>query len=208
MRGIEQIPWLYDGFMALVEATGLGRWRRRLIGGARGRVLEVGCGTGRNLPLYGDVERLVAFDPCLEVALRARRRAAESRDAEEPARVLVADAQALPFRDDAFDTVVSSLVFCSVPDPDRGLREVDRVLAPDGELRMLEHVRYEAPWKARIQDWVQPSWTWLTGGCHPNRETEATVERNGFRIDRETRRAKADMRLFVARRDSSQSPGP
>ena len=108
-------------------------------------------------------------------------------------------AEALPFRGAAFDTVLSGLVFCSVPDPRQGLREVRRVLRPDGQLRMLEHVRATRAWKARLQDLLQPAWTRITGGCHPNRETERAVEAGGFRIDAESRRAKGDMRRFSAR---------
>ena len=107
--------------------------------------------------------------------------------------------EALPFRDGVFDTVVSGLVFCSVPDPRRGLAEVRRVLRPAGALRMLEHVRSTRRWKARAQDALQPVWTRLTGGCHPNRDTERTVEAAGFRIDPDGRRAKGDMRRFAAR---------
>jgi ubiquinone/menaquinone biosynthesis C-methylase UbiE len=110
-----------------------------------------------------------------------------------------ASAEALPFRAGAFETVISSLVFCSVPDPVRGLAEVRRVLAPGGTLRMIEHVRSTRRWKARVQDAVQPIWTWLAGGCHPNRDTERTVEACGFTIDMESRRAHADMRRFIAR---------
>jgi ubiquinone/menaquinone biosynthesis C-methylase UbiE len=89
------------------------------------------------------------------------------------------DAQALPFRTGAFDTVVSGLVFCSVADPPRALAEIKRVLRPRGELRMLEHVRSRIRWRAVLQDLIQPAWTWLAGGCHPNRDTESTVERAG-----------------------------
>lgn len=218
MPGLEQIPWLYDALMDWTEPFGIGRWRRRLLDGARGRVLEVGCGTGRNLPLYAEAESrvrsVVAFDPCLAVALRARQRAREQHPApnpapsSNPAMVLVADVEHLPFRADRFDTAVSSLVFCSVPDPARGLREIARVLAPGGTLRMMEHVRHEVPWRARIQDWVQPLWTRLSGGCRVNRPTEATVEAGPFRIDQATRRARGTMRLFVARPRPSEPPSP
>ena len=192
MRGLEQIPWLYDACCALAERFGLGRWRRWLVEGAAGRALDVGCGTGRNLPLYGAGVRVIGLDPARDALLAARRRA--------PAVPLVqGDAQALPFRDAAFDTVVSGLVFCSVPDPARGLAEVKRVLRPAGTLRMLEHVRATRAWKARFQDRWQPLWTRITGGCHWNRDTERAVEAAGFRIDAATRRAKGEMRRFVAR---------
>jgi ubiquinone/menaquinone biosynthesis C-methylase UbiE len=192
MRGVEQIPWLYDTCCALIETFGLGRWRRWLVGGATGRTLDVGCGTGRNLPLFDARARVIGLDPTRDALLAARRRA--------PGIPLIqGDAQALPFRDGAFDTVVSGLVFCSVPDPARGLAEVKRVLRPGGTLRMLEHVRARGGLKARVQDRWQPLWTRLTGGCHWNRETERTVEAAGFAIDADTRRARGDMRRFVAR---------
>jgi ubiquinone/menaquinone biosynthesis C-methylase UbiE len=190
VTGLEQIPWLYDLCCAVLERTGLGRWRRWLCQGARGRVLDLGCGTGRNLPLLP--RGTVAVEPAAAPLRRARRRA-------PGARLVQARAEALPFRRGAFDTVVSGLVFCSVEDPRRGLAEVRRLLAPGGELRMLEHVRAEAPWKGRLQDRLQPLWTRLTGGCHPNRPTERTVVEAGFEVDAASRRARGDMRRFVAR---------
>ncbi|MCL6641087.1 MAG: class I SAM-dependent methyltransferase [Candidatus Rokubacteria bacterium] len=194
MRGLEQIPWLYDALAALQDRTGLVRWRRWLAQGARGRVLDLGTGTGRMLPHYPPNLRVVGLDPSPAVLNRARRR---SRRAP----LVVGRAESLPFRDGTFDTVVGSLVLCSVSDPARALAEVRRVLAPSGELRAVEHVRSARPWRARFQDWIQPAWTRLTGGCHPNRETETAVERAGFRIVPDGRRAQGDMRRFAARLD-------
>src|SRR5919197_2242478 len=190
MRGIDQTPWLYDSMMTVAEWTGLDRWRRWLAGGARGQTLEVGCGTGRNLPLYPAGARVVGVDPGWQNLVRAHRRA--------PNALLVrASAEALPFKDGAFDSVIASLVFCSVPDPMKSLAEVKRVLAPrHGALRMLEHVRSTRPFTARVQDLVQPAWTWIAGGCHPNRDTERNVERAGFQIEEEGRRARKSMRRF------------
>jgi ubiquinone/menaquinone biosynthesis C-methylase UbiE len=192
MRGIEQIPWLYDAFCALCERCGLGRWRRWLVAGAAGAVLDVGCGTGRNLPLYAPGTRVIGVDVSGDALARAR-----GRRPDVP--LVQADAEALPFRGASFDTVVSALVFCSVPDAGRGLLEVRRVLRPDGTLRMLEHVRSMHRFKARLQDRWQPLWTRLTGGCRWNRDTEAAVLRAGFSIDAAERRARGDMRRFVAR---------
>jgi ubiquinone/menaquinone biosynthesis C-methylase UbiE len=192
LRGAEQIPWLYDASMALLERTGLGPWRRWLAGGARGLTLDLGCGTGRNLPLFPDDVRAVAVDPCRETLLRARRRA--------PGALLVqARAEEMPFRDGTFDTVVSGLVLCSVTDPGLALAEVRRVLAAGGVMRALEHVRSPVRWKARLQDWTQPAWTAFSGGCHPNRNTEQAVESAGLVIDPESRRARDTMRRFEAR---------
>ncbi len=194
MRGVEQIPWLYDFTLAVAEATGLKRWRQWLVGDARGLTLDVGCGTGRNLPLYGAEVRAIGLDPAMESLKRARRRA--------PGIPLVrASAEALPFRDGTFDTVVSGLVFCSVPDPLLGFREVKRVLKPEGRLRMLEHVRSTSRLGAKWQDFIQPAWTWCAGGCHPNRDTESNVQTSGFQIEEETRRANGTMRRFSARPD-------
>ena len=192
MRGVERIPWLYDGLCAVVERTGLAEWRRWLASGARGRTLDVGCGTGRGLPLYGSAVRVIGLDPAWDSLGRARRRA--------PGVPLVqGSAEALPFRAGTFDTVVSSLVFCSVAEPVRGLDEVKRVLRPDGRLRMIEHVRSRRAWKAAFQDRVQPLWTWASGGCRPNRETERAVESAGFVIETGDRAEMADMRRFSAR---------
>lgn len=191
MRGLEQIPWLYDLGLALAERTGFDRWRRWLAGGARGRTLDLGAGTGRNLPLLPPGVRPVAVDPSGENLARARRRA--------PATPLVrARAEALPFRDGAFETVLLGLVLCSVDEPADALAEVRRVLASGGEVRALEHVRAHG-WRGRLQDFLQPAWTRFTGGCRPNRETEAAVEAAGFPIDPATRRARGVVRRFQAR---------
>jgi ubiquinone/menaquinone biosynthesis C-methylase UbiE len=201
MRGIEQIPWLYDAACSLLEVTGLARWRRWLVAGARGRVLDLGCGTGRNLPLLAPGTRAVGLEPSWAAIERARRRAPRVP-------LVIGRAEALPFRDATFDTVLSGLAFCSVSDPGMSLSEVRRVLRPAGQLRMLEHVRSTRPWKARLQDRLQPAWTRLTGGCHPNRDTERAVEAGSFRIEAEGRRAKGDLRRFAARPVGPLTDGP
>ena len=198
MRGIEQIPFFYDLMMAVAEATGFGSWRRALVRGAGGRILDIGCGTGRNLPLYDHDADVVGLDIRVELLLAARKRAPDRP-------LILASAEALPFCDGAFDTVVSGLVFCSVPDALTGLREVRRVLSPDGQLRMLEHVRSTHPTMAGWQDAIQPAWTLISGGCHPNRDTEATVAAAGFEIEAEGRRNLRNVRLFAARPRASNS---
>lgn len=201
MRGIEQVPWLYDAGMALLEATGLAEWRRELVAGARGRVLDVGCGTGRDLASLPPGTRATGLDPNLPSVLAARRRA-------PGAALVVGTAEALPFREESFDTVLSGLCFCSVPDPDRGLREVRRVLSRSGSLRMLEHVRSTHPVAAFLQDVSTPVWKWATGGCHPNRRTEEAVVSAGFRVETRRRRAHRSMRLFSARPAAGRRASP
>ena len=192
MRGVEQIPWLYDAMCFVLESTGLKRWRDWLTGGARGLTLEVGCGTGRNLPRYGAHAQVIALEPDADMLGAARERAPNVR-------FVRASAEALPFRDGAFDTVVSGLVFCSVPRPQLGLAEVKRVLNDDGRLRMIEHVRSDG-WYGGVQDFLQPAWTKVAGGCHPNRRTVETVEAAGFQLEEDGRRSDGTLRRFSAKK--------
>ena len=192
MRGIEQIPWAYDLFMEVVERAGLSAWRRSLVGRARGRVLDLGCGTGRNLQLYSGETAIVGLELDLWLLQRARHRG-------PGVPLVVGRAEALPFRAGCFDTVVSSLVFCSVADPFEGMTEVGRVLADNGRVRMLEHVRSSHSMLGRAQDWFQPLWTFIAGGCHPNRDTESTVRQAGFLIERHELPGRTTLRCFSAR---------
>jgi ubiquinone/menaquinone biosynthesis C-methylase UbiE len=191
MRGVEHIPWLYDGLMSLADGLGFARWRRALVRTARGCILEVGCGTGRNLPLYPSGVSVIGLDPDPRSLAHARRRAPHVP-------LVAARVEALPFRAGTFDTVVSSLVFCSVEDPAQGLREIRRVLRAEGRLQMLEHVRSDRPFWAKFQDHIQPFWTYVSGGCRPNRETETAVEAAGFGIDPSDREASGVLRRFGA----------
>lgn len=190
-RGFEQIPWLYDPWMSLVERLGFRRWREWLVRGAAGRTLDLGSGTGRNLPLVPAGVPVVAVEPFLDPLLRARRRA-------PGVPLVLARAEALPFRDGAFDCVIGGLVLCSVDDQPAALAELRRVLRPGGALRLLEHVRDHRSWAAAMQDALQPAWTRFTGGCHPNRDTERAVSDAGFRVVE--RRAEGVLRRLAATR--------
>ena len=168
---------IYDRQLAAVERAGLAEHRRALLAQARGRVLEIGAGTGLNLEHYGpDATELVLTEPEEPMAPRLRARLTRGEVVEAPA-------DRLPFPDDSFDTVVSTLVLCTVPDQDRALEEVRRVLKPDGRLLFLEHVRSHDPGTAKWQDRLVPVWRVVGHGCHPNRDTAAALARAGFELD-------------------------
>jgi ubiquinone/menaquinone biosynthesis C-methylase UbiE len=142
-------------------------------------VLEIGGGTGANLSHYQDVNRVVVAEP--DPFMR-RRLTRKLEDARVPIEVSTAGAEELPFSDRSFDTVVSTLVLCTVPDQVSALDEIRRVLRPGGRLLFIEHVR-AAGSTARWQDRLEPLWRRLLGGCHPNRDTVAAIEEAGFEIE-------------------------
>lgn len=172
---------LYDGVLALGERRGMAARRRRLLGAARGRVLEVGAGTGLNLPCYGPaVTELVLTEPVApmrdRLAERARR---EGVDVE----IVDAAGEALPFPDGAFDAVVCTLVLCTVPDQEAALREIRRVLRPGGTLLFIEHVRAGGAARAWAQDRLARPWRWIGAGCACNRETLPAIRRHFAQAD-------------------------
>ena len=181
-RGHRWFAAFYVRLSASVERTPFMKGvRQEIVGGARGRVLEVGAGTGASFPYYGDqADEIVATEPDPHMLKRARRRAEQ---AARPIELRQAGAEELPFEDAAFDSVVSTLVLCTVPDPDRALSEVRRVLKPGGELRFFEHVRYDHAFGAFWQDAVAPVWRWIGAGCNPNRDTAALIRAAGFEFD-------------------------
>ena len=172
---------LYDRSFKATEEAGLRQMRRELLAGAGGRVLELGAGTGLNLDLYpAEVEDLVLLEPDPHMAKRLRAAAGAS---PRPASVSEAPAERLPFEDSSFDTVVSTLVFCTVPDPGAALSEVARVLRPGGRLLFVEHVRAEDPGLARWQDRLEKPWRFVGDGCHCNRDTVATIAASPLRLE-------------------------
>ena len=170
---------LYDLMGASMERRWMGGRRRRLLAGARGAVLEIGGGTGANLPHYRNVDRVIVAEPDPFMRKRLDQKLA---DVCVPVEVSTAGAETLPFPDGSFDTVVSTLVLCTVPDQEVALDEVRRVLRPGGRLLFIEHVR-AAGSTARWQDRIEPLWGRLLGGCHPNRDTVAAIEEAGFEIE-------------------------
>jgi SAM-dependent methyltransferase len=170
---------LYDLIMLPVEWLVLRRLRARVVREARGRILEIGIGTWLNLPHYAAdrVERLVGLEPDDGMLRKARRRADQSSLRLQITR---ASAEEMPFADASFDTIVATLVSCTVPDPLRALQECRRVLAPGGELRLLEHGRSARPHRAFVQRFFSSLWRRLFGGCHLDRDVLALVLQAGF----------------------------
>jgi ubiquinone/menaquinone biosynthesis C-methylase UbiE len=170
----------FDRIGARDEERGQAELRRELLAGLAGRVVEVGAGNGLNFPHYpASVRLLVAVEP--EPYLRLR--AAETvRWAPVPIRVVAGTADRLPLADASADAVVVAGVLCSVPDPRAALAEFRRVLQSGGELRFYEHVRSGSRPRAWYQDATDLLWPRLMGGCHPNRDTEATIEQAGYHV--------------------------
>ena len=170
------LPWLIDFACGMKS---VGEQRKKVIPQARGRVLEIGLGTGLNLPFYdaGRVVELVGVEPSLTMHHLAMRR---SRAAGIPVELVGIGAERLPLADHVFVTVVSTYTLCTIPDPVLALRELRRVLAPGGRLLFSEHGK--APdesvrkWQARIQ----PVWGKFSGGCHLGRDIPAILKEAGF----------------------------
>ncbi len=172
---------VYDPSLTLGELTGLRRRRRRLLARARGRVLELGAGTGLNLRHYPDgLEELILAEP--DAAMR-RRLSRRVRRHGNGAQIVDAVAERLPLADNSVDTVVSTLVLCTVDDPQQALSEIARILRPDGELLFVEHVRSGSVRLARLQDALCEPWRRFACGCHCNRATVDHMRACGFELD-------------------------
>lgn len=172
----------YDRGLKATEEAGLREMRHELLAGARGRVLELGAGTGLNLDHYPEgIEGLALIEPDPHMTRRLRERLAIAGKSAKVT-VIEAPAESLPFPDDSFDTVVVTLVLCTVPDQTAALEEIARVLKPDGRLLFLEHVRSRNPELAKWQDRLARPWHFLGDGCHCNRDTVSAISAAGFQL--------------------------
>lgn len=176
---------VYDPFMRKSERACLSEWRRELLSALEGRVLEIGAGTGANVPHWpATLERLVLTDPDEHMMKRLRRRLDEDSPVLRASpEVLVANADALPFGDASFDAIVSTLVLCSVPDQATTLAELRRVLRPGGTLVFLEHVASDDEGRLRWQRRLEPLWSRIAGNCHLTRRTAEAISSAGFTIE-------------------------
>lgn len=179
-------PWLrilaraYDPFVWLGERRGMRDRRRALVGDARGRVVEIGAGTGLNIAHYRHgVAELVLTEPDSAMRHRLERRLQRHN---RSARIVDAPAERLPLADASVDTVISTLVLCTVGDPERTLSEIARVLRPDGQLLFIEHVRATSRMLAAYQDRLVGPWRRFAGGCFCNRRTVELIRAAGFTV--------------------------
>ena len=178
-------------------------YRRRLVREAEGRVLEIGFGSGLNVPLYMPPVALIGLDPS-HLALEMARRSADA--IPRSVGLLEASAETIPLATHTVDTIVSAWTMCSIPDLARALAEVHRVLKPSGRLLFVEHGRSPDATVAKWQDRLTPIWKHLAGGCHLNRAVASLVEQAGFRIERVHTGYMAGPRLLTFMYEGSARP--
>jgi len=171
------LPYLVD--VSMRQET-FAAYRRRVIPAAHGRVLEIGIGSGLNLPFYGEqANQVIGLDPSAKLLSMARKAVNGMRGSPE---LLEGSAEAIPLEDESIDTVVTTWTLCSIPDVTRALGEARRVLKPHGALLFVEHGRSSDPGVQRWQDRLTPLWKCIGGGCHLNRAIGQLIEESGFRI--------------------------
>ncbi len=175
-QGHRGFAWLWER-MVRHEDPRERAMRKYVTGGVTGRVLEIGVGVGANWPYLPEGIDYVGIEPDPYM----RRRAERHKDGRDLP-VLPDRAEALSFPDESFDTVFTTLTFCSVQQPDRALEEVRRVLKPGGQFRFFEHLRPPGRITGRLADFITPAWKRAGGGCHPNRRTVQAIEAAGFTI--------------------------
>jgi ubiquinone/menaquinone biosynthesis C-methylase UbiE len=160
----------------------LSPYRARVVGAAEGRVLEIGVGSGLNLPFYrAAVREIIALEPAPRLIAMARRPASA---APAPVTFIDGSAEAIPLGDRSVDTVVTTWTLCTISEASTALGEMRRVLRPGGRLRFVEHGLAPDERVRRWQNRLTPAWRWFSGGCHLNRPIQTMIEGSGFRLDR------------------------
>jgi ubiquinone/menaquinone biosynthesis C-methylase UbiE len=173
------LPYLVNWSMRQPTFT---EYRSRLLASAQGFVLEIGIGSGLNLPFYGNaVRHVIGLEPSPKLLSMARR---EGDTAPQSIEFLQASAEAIPLENQSIDTVVTTWTLCSIPDVMGSLHEVRRVLKPEGRLLFVEHGLSPDPRVRRWQDRLTPLWKRVGGGCHLNRPIAQLIEGTGFRLER------------------------
>ena len=155
-------------------------YRERTISAAKGRVLEIGIGSGLNLPFYsGGVDEVIGLEPAPRLLTMAR-----TQSRRVPATFVEGSAEAIPIESESIDTVVTTWTLCTIPAVAQALAEMRRVLKPSGQLLFVEHGRSPDASIRKWQDWLTPAWKQIGGGCHLNRPIQSLIEHNGFRVTR------------------------
>jgi ubiquinone/menaquinone biosynthesis C-methylase UbiE len=158
----------YDFFMSPLEKNKFKGIRKELLAKATGNVLEIGSGTGINFPLYESAEKVVAIEPSPYMLERSR---SKYKQAVVPIQLVQAGAENLPFADSTFDTVVATLVMCTIPNPEKAVQEMKRVCKPGGKILLFEHVKMENRFLGALQEGLTPAWKKVCDGCCLNRST-------------------------------------
>ncbi len=179
-RRYDRIAGIYDYMEGIIERLFYSDWREDVWSQVEGkRILDVGAGTGKNIPYYPESAQVTAIDISERMLNKARRRAQES---EKRIEIHQMDAQNMQFKDDSFDSAVATFVFCSVPDAVMGLEEIQRVVRPGGRVVLLEHMRSKIPWLASFMDLLDPVMVRLMGP-HINRRTVENLRKTRLEIE-------------------------
>ncbi|MFT9487721.1 MAG: class I SAM-dependent methyltransferase [Tepidibacillus sp.] len=178
-RRYNRVAYVYDWMDLIIRD----KWREEVFRGLTGHILEVGVGTGRNIPFYPKDGFVTEIDFSPNMLEKAKERLKKYR---VNAKLLLMDAQQMEFEDNSFDAVVTTCVFCSVPDPIKGLKEIRRVVKPNGTIRMLEHMRSDQPMMGKMMDMINPLVVGMIG-ANINRDTMKNLELAGFKLKNEHR---------------------
>ncbi|WP_330583161.1 class I SAM-dependent methyltransferase [Sporosarcina cascadiensis] len=165
--------------MKPLELTRFKQVRTELVRSARGNVLEIGSGTGVNFPFYRHAEKVTAVEPNPLMTKRAVKR---MKNTSVPVELYETTAESLPFADNTFDTVIATLVFCTIPDPAKALAEIRRVSKPGAEILFFEHVQMKQPVLRKAQDFLNPLWKRVCDGCNLNRNTLLLIQQSGIEV--------------------------
>jgi ubiquinone/menaquinone biosynthesis C-methylase UbiE len=204
----DRVAWRYDFLESPMEMMAFSKLRKEMLADVSGKVLDVGTGTGKNLPYYPAGVELVGIDISPKMLAKAKTRAGKlGLDVD----LQVMDVENLQFPDSTFDFIVVTFVFCSVSDPIKGLRELARVVRDDGTILLLEHVRSENRVLGKIMDWLNPEARALFGP-NINRRTVENIKRAGLEVVSVESKGPKILKKIVARRPiivgSSNTPAP
>ena len=188
----------YDYAMRSTEKKCLSGWRKDLLSHASGDLLEIGAGTGVNLPHYPEaVTRIVLSEPDAQMRKNLQKKTVEKQ--KDKLNITHWDAEAIEMPDASFDTIVSTLVLCSVPSPETSLKEIYRLLRPNGVLLFLEHIASDHPPTLIWQRRIEPFWSLCAGNCRLTRDTAATINAAGLNIEQLTEAPMTGTPAFVRR---------